>query len=233
MNHLNFDVLNNPIWYALQTIHKKFAFGTNTFQRYPSDILKFVGCENSDSAKLNEIEPWIYKDEKIFMVGKLPSIPSNWETSGKLDCVQMICVNEIILPIKNDSHIYQLDKNDQEEMFKLINLVQPGLYNYNTPLLGNYFGIKVNENLVSMAGERLCINGLTEISAVCTHPSFTGRGYAMQLVALVANNNIKEGSLPFLHLVNTNIRAAKIYELLGFSQRRTIEFSQLSCDHLK
>jgi len=83
-----------------------------------------------------------------------------------------------------------------------------------------------------MAGERLCIDGFTEISAVCTHPSFTGRGFAMQLIAHVTNKNINEVSLPFLHFVSSNSRAGKIYELLGYSKIRTIEFSQLSFNHL-
>jgi hypothetical protein len=39
---------------------------------------------------------------------------------------------------------------------------------------------------------------MTEVSAVCTHPDFRGRGYARALVAAVTRNIHGEGRMPFL-----------------------------------
>jgi predicted GNAT family acetyltransferase len=42
-------------------------------------------------------------------------------------------------------------------------------------------GIRWQGKLVAMAGERLKVPGYTELSAVCTHPEHTGKGYGGML----------------------------------------------------
>jgi predicted GNAT family acetyltransferase len=88
--------------------------------------------------------------------------------------------------------------------------------------LGNYWGIRESGRLVAMAGERLHLNGYTEISAVCTHPDFQGKGYAKALLAVVANHITNRGETPFLHAWIENYGAIRVYEKLGFKQRRVI-----------
>ena len=60
-------------------------------------------------------------------------------------------------------------------MLALINLVQPGYFLPGTKMMGDYYGIWQNGELVAVTGERMRMHGLTEISAVVTHPDFTGR----------------------------------------------------------
>jgi hypothetical protein len=50
-----------------------------------------------------------------------------------------------------------------------------------TPELGLYLGIYDGARLIAMAGERLALTGLQEISGACTHPDFAGRGHARRL----------------------------------------------------
>lgn len=227
MNSIDSKVLDNPVWHALQTVHKSFASGADSIKKYPSDILRMMGSEMPESADLKEIETWISPKDKLFMVGDLPPVPPNWTIIRKLDCVQMICSEPVKSDFKSNVEMMQLAESHYGEMMELINLVQPGYFYKNTPLLGNYFGIKKDNQLVAVAGERLCLTGFTEISAVVTHPSFTGNGFAQQLIAKVANKNLDEGSVPFLHFVSTNTRARKIYELLGFKERKLIPFWEL------
>ncbi len=118
--------------------------------------------------------------------------------------------------------IERLTEADDEQMVALMDLVFPGYYQPATRLMGDYFGIRHNGQLVAMTGERMQMEGFTEISAVVTHPDFTGRKYAQQLVSLVAAQNLEAGIIPFLHTAETNERAIKIYELLGFIPRRVI-----------
>jgi ribosomal protein S18 acetylase RimI-like enzyme len=75
--------------------------------------------------------------------------------------------------------------------------------------------------LVAMAGERLRPVGYTEISAVCTHPGYRGRGYGRDLVETLVRNIIDRGDVPILHVEKDN-RAASLYEKVGFSIRQTI-----------
>lgn len=81
--------------------------------------------------------------------------------------------------------------------------------------------------LVAIAGERTKITGLVEVSAVCTHPEFTGRGYAQQLVAHIVNRNVANGDALYLHFLTNNDRARKVYERLGFRDRRAIVFWEI------
>ena len=101
-----------------------------------------------------------------------------------------------------------------------MNLVQPGYFKTKTPLLGNYFGIFKDNQLVAITGERMKMNDFTEVSAIVTHPDHTGKGYAKQLITHVVNAVFEENKTPFLHVLESNIGAIKLYEKLGFVTRR-------------
>ncbi|MCF0056016.1 GNAT family N-acetyltransferase [Dyadobacter sp. CY356] len=219
--------MDNPVWHALQTVHKNFAIGTDTVCRYRPGTLQIMGCEDPQNADLNVLRPWLSAGEKMFMVGKLAAPAPGWTISRKLDCAQMVCESrESLIPDPTED-IIRLNDYDTQEMLELINLVQPGYFYKDTPLLGKYFGIRKDGKLVAMAGERLRITGFSEISAVVTHPSYTGKKYAQMLVSHVALDILNEGSVPFLHFVNTNVRAGKVYEFLGFKERKIIPFWEL------
>jgi len=66
------------------------------------------------------------------------------------------------------------------------------------------------------------MDGHQEISAVCTHPDFTGRGHAQRLVAELNNAALDQGRLPFLHVSHENGRAKSLYERLGYRHRMDI-----------
>ncbi|HWS76749.1 MAG TPA: GNAT family N-acetyltransferase, partial [Thermomonas sp.] len=62
--------------------------------------------------------------------------------------------------------------------------------------LGRYFGMYVDGRLAAMIGERLGAPGFREMSAICTHPQFGGRGHARRLTAFLTNRNLQEGQRP-------------------------------------
>ena len=78
-----------------------------------------------------------------------------------------------------------------------------------------------------MAGERLRPVGYTEVSGVCTHPDFRGRGYAGGLMQIVARRILARGETPFLHSYASNSGAIALYEALGFQLRRSIMLTVL------
>lgn len=221
----NYDMLDNVVWNALQTTHQLFAEGTSQVQRYPVDTLQFVGCAQPASADLNEILPWTTSGERLIMIGELPVLPDNWALVRQLDCIQMVCDETVHIDIKEE--ILPLGEADIPDMLELINQVQPGFFFKHTPSLGQYYGIRKEGQLVAVAGERTKITGLVEVSAVCTHPSFTGRGYAQQLVTQIVNSNVAAGISLYLHFLTTNDRARKVYERLGFRDRRPITFWEI------
>lgn len=119
----------------------------------------------------------------------------------------------------NMDAIIKLSVSDAGELSQLVNLVQPGFFKEKTSSLGDYYGIKKDGKLVAAAGERFNLKGFKELSAVCTHPDHTGNGYAQHLLNVLCNKNLAQKNTPFLHVVDTNIRAIQIYEHLDFETR--------------
>ena len=108
------------------------------------------------------------------------------------------------------------------EMLALAQLTKPGPFALRTVLMGDYLGIRDAGRLVAMTGQRLHLAGYQEVSAVCTHPDYLGRGYARLLVARVARQIIATGKTPFLHVLPDNHGAIAVYRKLGFTTRREI-----------
>ena len=81
--------------------------------------------------------------------------------------------------------------------------------------------------MAAMAGERMRFPGYTEVSGVCTHPDFRGRGFARRLSAATAVRIEARGEQPFLHAWQTNRAAIKLYEALGFKLRAEVNVAVL------
>jgi predicted GNAT family acetyltransferase len=112
-------------------------------------------------------------------------------------------------------------------MLALAQTTEPGPFSEGTIKMGRYFGFKSDDGqLVAMAGERLRMTGYTEISAVCTHPAYRGRGYARDLVNGLTRLAFLEGCIPFLH-VKTENGAKAVYQSLGFRVRREMQLTVL------
>jgi hypothetical protein len=91
-----------------------------------------------------------------------------------------------------------------------------------------YFGIRASDGrLVAMAGERLQSTAFVEISAVCTHPEFRGRGYARDLTTFLAAQILAVGKTPFLHVKSEN-GAKVVYRNIGFRFRAAICLTVIS-----
>jgi predicted GNAT family acetyltransferase len=69
---------------------------------------------------------------------------------------------------------------------------------------------------VAMAGERMAAAGLREISGVCTHPDFQGRGFARRLMKKLVRRQLLRGETPFLHVMRSNTGAHELYLRMGF-----------------
>jgi predicted GNAT family acetyltransferase len=85
--------------------------------------------------------------------------------------------------------------------------------------LGTYLGVRDGDELVALAGQRVRLDGFTEISAVCTHPDHRGRGLAGALLDVLIDEINQQGDTPFLHVLTTNAVARSRYRSLGFEDR--------------
>ena len=70
----------------------------------------------------------------------------------------------------------------------------PGFLSTENVRDGWYYGIRsASGELIAMGGKRLKLEGFTEVSAVCTHPDFRGRGLAAAIIWQVVREHRKEG----------------------------------------
>ena len=109
-------------------------------------------------------------------------------------------------------------------MTELVERTKPGPWRPRTIDMGRYLGIRVDGELVAMAGERLRPTGWIEISAVCTDERFRGRGLGTRLIRAVGAGIVASGQLPMLHASAGNVNAIRLYESMGFAFRRDREF---------
>ncbi len=214
--------LDNPAWSALTSEHREFAVGGGLAKRYRPDIVSFTAFAEPSEEAAASLDPFLTAGEQFFIIGELPPLPAGWEVKNDLVCLQMVYGSTAGIPGSSD--IQLLEEQHAREMYDLVQLVQPGYYLLNTHRMGRYYGIRQEGQLVAIAGERMRTDRFSELSAICTHPGFTGRKYAQQLIAHLVNSNLADGKIPFLHVSEKNERAIGLYEHMGFATRRKISF---------
>jgi predicted GNAT family acetyltransferase len=137
----------------------------------------------------------------------------------------MACTSPI--DVIDGPDVIELTDVHRADVLALTALVYPHYFRPRTMELGRYFGVYQDGRLAAMIGERLGTDAYQEMSAICTHPDFNGRGYARRLTALLTNDVLARGRTPFLHVSHANRRAKQLYEQLGYSLRRDIGFWSL------
>lgn len=146
--------------------------------------------------------------------------PKEWRILAREMLPQLVFAGSALQPASVESSA--LGSDDSAAMQALTRLTKPGPFGPRTHELGGYCGIWRDGRLAAMAGERLHPPGFAEISAVCTHPDFTGQGLAAALVTAVARRILERGETPFLHVRSDNARAIALYQRLGFRERRRL-----------
>jgi len=217
--------LDNPFWSSLRTRHRALAQGLGDAARYPAEFAPFLGVANAEADVADALASLIHPGESVYLLGVTPNVPAGCrlETFGEL--AQMICTAPI--PVIDGPEVVELSEAQRPDVLALTALVYPHYFRPRTMELGRYFGIYQDGRLAAIIGERLGTDAEQEISAVCTHPDFTGRGYARRLLALLSNDNLERGRTPFLHVSQQNHRAMRLYEQVGYGHRRGIGFWSL------
>jgi ribosomal protein S18 acetylase RimI-like enzyme len=216
-------VLDNPIWTSLTTRQAYLAEGDDLARRYPSEMTALAGMKNHGANAFAALARITKGDVAALFCYDPVSIPSDWRTIHTSNLVQMVCETPR-LQHDNAVVIDELSGADSAEMVALTKLTNPGPFGTRTQELGLYLGIHQKARLAAMAGERQKLPGYTEVSAVCTHPDFQGRGYARILISAVAQKILERDEIPMLHVREDNAGAIRVYEKLGFKTRAIFPF---------
>jgi predicted GNAT family acetyltransferase len=210
--------LDNPIWEALTTHRSRFAEGDGAARRFHPDVTSLAAFAEPSESAYASLAALMEDGKAAALFLPMPQEPApGWHTLAAMPLLQMVLEDSRNIPPTSQPE--ELTQANAREMLALANLTQPGPFGIRTHELGNYVGICHEGKIVAMAGERLRVEGYTEISAVCTHPEYLGRGLAAGLIGVLAKRIRSRGETPCLHVRGNNTRAIELYKRLGFRTR--------------
>jgi len=215
-------LLERPAWSSLTTHHAGLSVGTELARRYRPDVNLFASACDDTAQALSALGALVGPGERALIL-QVPAIelPTELVAVRRARGVQMIATRS--LRGQACEGIVKLTDADAPEMLSLARITEPGPFLERTHTMGSFLGIRMGGRLAAMAGERFRFPGWTEVSGVCTHPDFRGRGFARALSAAVAANIESRGERPFLHAWKTNSSAISLYESLGFELRAEVD----------
>jgi ribosomal protein S18 acetylase RimI-like enzyme len=216
-------VLDNPAFNALNTGNKSLAKGNSHIKYLNKEVSPFIGFDDNTDLNFHKLYDLIDHDLPVAFVSPAEREAFGpWQAIYYVMCLQMV-YNGAINAV-DESNIIELTADHIPRMLALTKLTNPGPFSERTLEFGHYRGIFDGHELVAMAGQRMNPLPYAEISAVCTHPDYTGQGYAKLLVQQQINRISNEGNIPFLHVRCDNPRAIQIYKNMGFETRAEMHF---------
>lgn len=214
--------LERPIWTSLSADHNPFAVGTKRALRFDPEVSTLGAIKDDSDESLAELGELVTKYGPIITGQTTPiDCPPGARLASVLDFCQMR-LDTLLSPTVADHKLERLDAHDAEEMLALAQLSKPGPFSLRTHVLGEYWGIRSEGKLVSMAGQRLRQGAFVEVSGVCTHPDFVGRGMALSLCQKVTQRIIEHGAAAYLHVAGANDGAMHVYSKLGYRMHQPI-----------
>jgi predicted GNAT family acetyltransferase len=223
------DPLERPVWSALAGPQARFALIEAGARRMRPEFGLFAATADSSEQALAALGRLIAAHGETAVVEAAPPAPvPGTKVLAEAWAWQMTAEAGPEPGPPDSFEIVPLGEAEAVEMLALATLTRPGPFFARTHELGRFLGVKQAGRLVAMAGERLRLDGFTEVSGVCTHPDWRGRGYAAALMTRVADAIRARGETPVLHVYAQNRSAIGLYECLGFRFSRELVMTVLA-----
>ena len=226
VSHNSSHPLDHPIWTALTTTQQALAEGDARARRYPIEVTPFADMPDLSAENFAALGA-LMSPTDIAVLFTLEAVKAPAEFKVTLaDTGEQLIGTPIETPA-NGVDIVTLGVDDVPAMIELTTLTKPGPFYARTHELGTFLGIRVDGQLVAMAGERMKPAQYTEMTAVCVHPSHRGRGYGQMLLSAVSRQIVSRGEIPFLHVFTSNHSAIALYRRQGMEIRRRLHVTVL------
>lgn len=218
--------LDNAVWHSLNGPRRALGEHAPHAARFDADVSPFAAIADEPTAESwTDLARLVAPGVALLFRHEIDA-PPEWETKYSFPGVQMVAARVASVDDDHDG-IVELGPADVPEMLALVAATQPGPFGTRTVEFGGYVGVRRSGRLVAMGGERLRLDGYTEISAVCTDEQHRGEGLAARLVRVLVQRIDDRGEQAFLHAAVDNEPAIKLYDKLGFDVRTTIDAALL------
>ena len=212
-------LLANVSWHSLVGAHAQLAVGGGRALRYAPGYSAIMGFADPLQANFSALEPHCAFGERLYCAGIMGPVPAGWTLLAEGLLRQMVW--QAPLPqeepvAEGDLPLQRMGAEHLPQILALVELTEPGPFGPRTIELGEYFGCFDGTRLLAMAGERMHVPPLREISGVCTHPEARGRGLARRLMLHLVRREMQRGETPFLHVMSSNVGAHRLYLRMGF-----------------
>lgn len=207
--------LDNVFWKALSGPQLRFSTGSARARRYApglSPIFAFADLEHPD---FDGLAPHCPIGEHFYTADWRGPVPRDWQLVAEATMHRMVWRGDA-MPDDLLPEATRLGPEHAQQAVELAALTRPGPFGPRTLELGDYFGVVDDGRLVAMAGERSTAGTFREVSGVCTHPEFQGRGLARKLMDKLARRQLMRRETPFLHVMCSNEAAHALYLRMGF-----------------
>ncbi|WP_420478439.1 GNAT family N-acetyltransferase [Brevundimonas sp. FT23028] len=209
--------LDRAVWNALRSRQAPLAIREGGVVRFDPAYATFAAA--GPDARPEDWAALAAATGRVALFEANAAAPEGLAEVDRIDCLQMVATR--LSAGGKTVEFEALADADGPEMLALATLTQPGPFFSKTHRLGSFIGIRREGALVAMAGERLTLDGFTEISGVCTHPDHRGHGYAGVLMRAVGQSILDRGDAVFLHARIGHTATIAFYEALGFRPRIT------------
>lgn len=223
------QLLDNIFWHCLSGPHARFSVGAEDARRYAPGFSPIVGFPDPERPNFAALAPYCKPGEHFYCDGWSGPAPAGWRIDAESTMFRMVWNG--LTPARDEApDAVALGPEHAQQAFDLAMLTRPGPFGLRTIELGEYYGYFENGRLIAMAGERTQAQGLREISGVCTHPDYQGRGIARRLMSKLVLREIQRQETPFLHVMHDNTAAHQLYLRMGFAdyQERVVRVVSLA-----
>jgi ribosomal protein S18 acetylase RimI-like enzyme len=212
-------ILDDIFWETLNGAQAHFASGAGDARRYGRGFSPILGFRDREHPDFEALAPFCDAGERFYVDTWSGPAPPGWQLVLEKKMKRMVWHGGVptVDPALAALPLYAAHAQEAVDLAVLTN---PGPFGLRTIELGEFFGVFEDGRLVAMAGERLHAGPYRELSGVCTHPDFQGRGLARRLSEKVIALQLSRGQTPFLHVMSHNTGAHDLYERMGFRDFR-------------
>ena len=213
------QLLDNIFWHSFSGPHRRFAVGTDQAMRMAPGFSPILAFPEANAPDFDALRACCETGERFYTDGWSGPEQASWPILFESTMLKMIWEGGVLKDVAEPEAV-PLNKAHAGQALALAKLTNPGPFGLRTLELGEYFGFFEGGQLMAMAGERVFAGTLREISGVCTHPDFQGRGYARRLMNLLIRREMQRNETPVLHVMSKNTGAVHLYRKMGFAEYR-------------